>query len=333
MRLVLGGLGLLMLAPVAITTSHWPVPIAATPVPLDPGDPDGNVVGQLVYRGGLSLKSTDRRFGGLSDLSVSADGSQLVAISDEGHWLRARLDYDERGHLRGMTAAQMGPLHDTLGRPLVHKENQDAESLTRLPDGSWLVAFEHRHRLWRYGVGDWPLEGAAEEMVSPPGLQNGPRNGGIESLATLADGRIIAVCEEWGENQQLFGWLGHEGRWSTLQYRPSGAPRPTAITLLPSGDILVVERAYSEATGVVVGLKRVDRNTIQPGAVLEGQSLAEIRSPLTADNFEGVATRTGPGGETLVYLLSDDNFNPRQRTLLLMFALHESVQSSHRTEH
>ena len=30
-----------------------------------------------------------------------------------------------------------------------------------------------------------------------------------------------------------------------------------------------------------------------------------------------------PGGETLIYILSDDNFNPLQRTLLLMFRMAE----------
>ncbi len=39
--------------------------------------------------------------------------------------------------------------------------------------------------------------------------------------------------------------------------------------------------------------------------------------------MEGIAARRGPGGETLIYLISDDNFHPWQRTLLLMFELAE----------
>jgi hypothetical protein len=39
------------------------------------------------------------------------------------------------------------------------------------------------------------------------------------------------------------------------------------------------------------------------------------------DNMEGIAVRRGPKGETLLYLISDDNFSPLQRTLLLMFEL------------
>jgi hypothetical protein len=41
------------------------------------------------------------------------------------------------------------------------------------------------------------------------------------------------------------------------------------------------------------------------------------------DNYEGVAAGRGPGGETVVYLISDDNTNPLQRTLLMQFRLIE----------
>ena len=60
-----------------------------------------------------------------------------------------------------------------------------------------------------------------------------------------------------------------------------------------------------------------------PGAVLEGRELARLHLPLNIDNMEGLALRQGGAGETLVYLISDDNFNPLQRTLLMLFALRE----------
>jgi hypothetical protein len=37
--------------------------------------------------------------------------------------------------------------------------------------------------------------------------------------------------------------------------------------------------------------------------------------------MEGLAVRDGPGGETLITIVSDDNQNRLQRTLLLQFAL------------
>ena len=39
------------------------------------------------------------------------------------------------------------------------------------------------------------------------------------------------------------------------------------------------------------------------------------------DNMEGLAVRRGANGETLLYMMSDNNFSRFQRTLLLMFEL------------
>jgi len=39
------------------------------------------------------------------------------------------------------------------------------------------------------------------------------------------------------------------------------------------------------------------------------------------DNFEGIDCLKGRHGAPVFYMISDDNFSPQQRTLLLMFAL------------
>lgn len=41
--------------------------------------------------------------------------------------------------------------------------------------------------------------------------------------------------------------------------------------------------------------------------------------------MEGIAVRRGPAGEVLITLVSDDNGNPLQRTLLLQFAWSERL--------
>ena len=44
-----------------------------------------------------------------------------------------------------------------------------------------------------------------------------------------------------------------------------------------------------------------------------------LRRPLTVDNFEGLAAVPGQDGAIRFYVISDDNFSSRQRTLLLAF--------------
>lgn len=304
-----------------------PIELRATAVPFDPRvsarDAPLVRVGRLTYRGGLQLESSAPTFGGLSALAVSSDGASLLAVSDEGHWLRARLAYDGAGNLAGVARAEMGPLGDTRGDPLVGKVNQDAESLARLPDGSWVVGFERRHRLWRY-ASPASLAGPAEPLPIPRELLKAPSNGGVEALAVLSDGRLVALCEELLVGRRVRGFVREGRRWRAFTYPIEGLLRPSDATALPSGDLLVLERGYSPDAGVSVRLRRVPARQVRKNAAPEGEVLAQLEPPLTVDNFEGLAARRGPSGETLVYLLSDDNFSAEQRTLLLMFALDET---------
>jgi len=99
------------------------------------------------------------------------------------------------------------------------------------------------------------------------------------------------------------------------------SPQP----MLPSGDVPVLERACSPELGTRARPVRVPVAALVPGAYLRGELLGELERPLQVDNFEGVAARRGRHGETLVYLLSDDNFDHQtQRTLLPLFARRES---------
>ena len=145
-----------------------------------PGQRPGPVrAGALLYRGGLAIRSTYRRFGGLSGLVVSPDGKRLTAISDRGSWFSAGILYDETGRLSGLTDGRIGALHSPRGNRLRGRA-ADAEALTVLSDGSALVAFERRHRNYRYPAGPHPLAGRPTLWPAPAGLAAAPFNGGAE---------------------------------------------------------------------------------------------------------------------------------------------------------
>lgn len=303
----------------------WVLPAAAAPiridagaVPLDPRDPGVTSEGRLHYRGGLALTSPDRRFGGLSDLRVSPDGKSLLAIADVGHVLTASLVHDDRGDLIGIEAGDLSPLLDLDGRPVEGKRWGDAEGLAEAPDGGFLVSFERRHRIWRYPPGG----GIPKEVPPPRELALAPANDGIETLLRLADGRLVAITEGFMTQRGTVGWLGDDaGRWSMITYEMDGYFKPTGATLLPDGDVLVLERRYTLIGGAAMRLMRIGKTAFQPDAGIKGEPVGGILPPLTVDNMEGISARRGPKGETLLYLISDNNFNPAQRTLLLMFEL------------
>ncbi len=300
-----------------------PLEIAARPVPLHGEDPERKDVGVLRFRGGLELTSDDARFGGFSALLLSEDGTRLSAVTDRGHWLTARLIAAADGAPRALTEAETGPLHGPGGRHLRGKHDTDSESLTRLADGALVVGFERDHRLWRYPAGANPLAGHAEAFPVPAKLRSLRSNSGIEALATLADGALLAIAEGRKEEATSPAFLWRGGVWSELVYPRAPGFRPTGATTLPGGDLLVVERSFNLLDGVGIRLQRFAAATIRAGATLNGTTLAVLRSPLTLDNMEGIAARRNGAGETLLYLISDDNFRPLQRTLLLVFALAE----------
>lgn len=279
-------------------------------------------IGALSFRGALDISARDSRFGGLSGLVIAPDGERLVAVTDEGNWVAASLSYDERGWLAGVADGEIGPLPGITDKQRKNKHFLDAESLARLPDGGLMVSFERYHRFWRYPNGAFPLAQAPQVWPSPAGFKSLGDNEGIEALTSLGDGRLLAIAEgadDGADRVPAYLWDG--AAWQTLDYARHQDYRPCGATLLPDGDLLVLERRFSFLSGVAIRLRRVARADIQPGARLEGRLLGELRAPLLVDNLEGVDARLGPDGETLIYLLSDDNFNALQRNLLIMFAL------------
>jgi hypothetical protein len=108
-----------------------------------------------------------------------------------------------------------------------------------------------------------------------------------------------------------------------LGYRPPGEHRITDAALLPDGRLIVLNRSFSLVEGVSVIVTLVDLGgDLSPGRILEGRQIARIDPPLTIDNMEALAIGER-GGRTIVWMASDDNFNPLQRTLLLEFELQD----------
>ena len=296
------------------------ISLSARPIALDPTDRTVQRVGRLHFLGGLNLRSDEAAFGGLSGLSVASDG-RLSAVTDRGHWFTARIVRDRTGRLVDLVDAAQGPLLDTKGRP-VQGEWRDAEALERLPGGDWLVSFEGRHRVWRHAAETGGLQGRPVPFPTPKGIGAAPGNGGLEALTPLHDGRVLMLAESLKRTGgSRAGWIVGDGEVEALGYRTARDFKPTDAAVLPNGDVLVLSRYFKLLGGFKARLERISARAIGGGAVLKGELLARFAPPLAVDNYEGVAVVRGADGGTLVYVLSDDNFNFLQRTLLLLFRL------------
>jgi hypothetical protein len=97
----------------------------------------------------------------------------------------------------------------------------------------------------------------------------------------------------------------------------------TDCAFLPGGDLLILERRFSWLRGAAVRIRRIDTNQIRAGATVTGEQLLFGDVNQQVDNYEALGIHRTAAGETVITILSDDNFNPLQRTLLMQFTLLE----------
>ncbi len=295
--------------------------VQAKPVVMDPEQPGRRRFGALTLLSSFALKANDNRFGGLSGVALDASGHNLYVVSDRGYGLSARLIHDTIGRLIGFDHWEIVPLKTPQGLR-VKRRMVDAEAIVQERDGAWLVAFENRHRIWRYPPAPEAFGALPEPVNIPQTLSRAPRNGGVESMTRLPDGRLLVLTEKFhNADGSLKGWLLSEGNTAGVSYLTSDGFAPTDLAALAQGDVLVLERRYRPTSGVAIRLRNIPGNQLQPRARLRGRELVHLNMSVVIDNFEGLAVRESPQGEILLYMISDDNFNFFQQTLLFQFRL------------
>src|SRR5690606_10368322 len=113
-------------------------------------------------------------------------------------------------------------------------------------------------------------------------------NDGLEALATLPDGRVLALSEDLSAGDGLVrAWIGTargaDFAWQTLSYRIKGPFRPTGAASLPNGDVILTERAFNRVEGVRVRVMRLRGADIRPDAILEAEELAYLAAPVITE--------------------------------------------------
>ncbi len=289
---------------------------------FDPRDPTLPQFGALRFRGGLVLTSPNRDFGGISALRMTPDGERFLALTDRGHWLRARLVYRD-GRPVALTDAELAPMLGADGRPLNKRGWYDSESLAE--DGSTVyVGFERVNEIVRFDLTKDGLLARGQPIPVPPGVKALPNNKGLECLAMPAKGQplagtLIAISERGldGAGNILGFLIGATG--GTFTVKRIADFDISDCTVTPRGDLLLLERRFSWLRGVAMRIRRVPLTTVKAGAVLDGEELIFADMAYQIDNMEGISTHREADGTLVLTLISDDNFSPIQRTVLLQF--------------
>ena len=294
---------------------HAPPPavtlVRFTPVPLDEKAPGATRLGRLLFLGGWAIVSNDARLGGLSALHVA--GGEALAVSDSGWWVRFPLPGKAEWGRAEIARPDQGP------GPFGDKEDRDAESLVAHGGGLWL-GYERANAIWRYDRAGLVARSSAE----PAAMAKWRDNSGPEAMVRLADGRFLVFSEGGGGDSPALLFAGDPAVPGTpslrLAYRPPAGYRITDAALLPDGRLLLLNRRVRLFEGFSAKLTLARLPVLREGAVISGDEIASFVGSVTRDNLEGLSVvREGP--RTILWIASDDNYNPLQRTLLLKFAL------------
>lgn len=302
--------------PLAPVRAHA-VRIVGAPVALDPRDPARTRVGELAWAGGLVLSSPDTAsLGGLSGIDVAADGG-FLSQSDEGGLLRGRLVLDAAGRLAGVAGATLERLVDERGRPYGRKIDADAEDVTLVP-GGYAVSFEQDHRVIRRLEGG----GASVRLAVSPDMARRAPNGGLEALA-WREGRLYEGAEDgevWRCAPVKAGSAAAPGACaSVMATSPFKGFSLTGLDACREG-FVAIYRAVDPLHGWRAVVAYLQPASADGGGPWRARKLAELGRPLTRDNMEGIAaTPLADGSGWRLTLVSDDNFERFQRTLLVAF--------------
>lgn len=299
--------------------------IQAKPIEVfDPREPTKKQFGPLVFRGGLELSSAHKQFGGLSGIRVSADG-KFLAVTDKAHWLRGRIVY--RGDApTGMADAEVAPMLYADGRPITARGWYDTEALAE--DGAFVyVSLERVHRILKFDYGKRGLLARAAIVPVPPEMAKLVSNRGVECLVaapkgTPIAGSLIAIAERsLDASKNTRGFLIGGPKPGLFSVKLSDEFDIVDCAVTPASDLLILERHFSWRRGVAMRLRRVALSEVLPGAVLEASTLMSADMGFQIDNMEGLSVHRAANGDTVLTLVSDDNFSIIQRTILLQFTL------------
>lgn len=261
----------------------------------------------------------------LSGLAWDEDAGLLYAVADKGALFHFRVTF-ENGVLKDAQPVAAYALQDAAGKPL-RPPFTDAEGLALRSgangvagDGELLVSFEIKPRLVRYSpTGQW----RGEELLPAP-LQNTRNYSNVNQAL-----ESVTIHPRWGvltapERPLRVGPPGYtpiyalDGRYWLYPLYPAPNSSLVALEALPDGSLLTLERAFvSVLRPLVISLRRVRLPDGPEPLQVENVAVLDTSQGWLLDNFEGLAQRD----ERHFFMVSDDNSNALQNTLLAYFEL------------
>jgi hypothetical protein len=304
--------------------------VGAKPVQFADNLNNGDRIGKIRILGLLQLPSfsvNNLRFAEFSDLAWDDDNEILYAQSDQGGllWLRPVFT---NSYLTDVKLIKALPLRELGNGKAVRWTRTDAEGMDvingrngRKNDTELVISFEREQRILRYrtdgtAISQYALPKPLDNIKSFSGA-----NKSLEAVCMHPDHGVLTVPEQplSGERPGYTRIFDLNGKsWYYPVTKNSGI---VAMQCNAGGDILVVERDYlSIMVHTIISLKKIHLPAgLADGATLSAETLVRLddNNGLRLDNFEGLTRHRG----NRYFMISDNNDNFLQRTLLLYFEI------------
>lgn len=286
---------------------------------------DEQKFGPLEFVGGLSL-AAGGDFGAFSGLRFLDAGSRFFGVADTGFWFQGVIERDEAGRPAGIVDFAMQPMVDEAGEPIEGKWRTDAEGFA-ISGSRATASFERDHKVLEFALAPGDMRAAENSLDFLVPRAELRQNRGFETLVYApADGHLagarIGITERSLDSAgSIFAAILEGPQKGIFKVVRSDDFDITDGAFLPNGDLLLLERRFSMATGVAMRLRRIDGATIRKGALLDGAVLLEADMAYQIDNMEGLDVWRRDDGALIVSLISDDNHSILQRNLYLEFVL------------
>jgi len=265
------------------------------------------------------------KFSELSDLAYDKKTKTLYMVSDEGKLFTFHVLFGDR--ITKFEPSGSVKLRKKHGKKF-KKWRKDSEGMTLDGKGHLLLSFEGKAKVaWFHKNSE--KQGQQIRKYTLPGELRASanyrsRNKSLEALAWHPRYGTLTAAE-WPlkkykkKKQTIYSLSGK--KWH-FQAEPEAKSAISAIEVMDDGNILVLERSFTGYLNpFVVTLKKVYLNRCKKG-MCETKVLLKMDSHKgwAVDNFEGLARV----GKNRYVMISDDNDNFFQKTLLIYFEVLES---------
>jgi hypothetical protein len=274
----------------------------------------------------------------LSGLAWDQDEGLLYAVSDGGALFHLRPEF-EGEMLTGLSAVAGYALEGPEGGPAT-RAWADSEDLAIengdngiLGDSRLVISFERRPRLGRYSTDGRFLEAIPLPAPLSQVASYASANKSLESVARHPDFGWL-TAPEWplkgSAPRTVEIWSAEGMSWP---YRLREVPNNALVAMeaLEDGSLVTLERGHGVLySPLIISLRRTFPLTAEPGTPPRVTTAAVFDSSAgwRIDNFEGLAKHRG----LRFFLVSDDNENPLQVTLLVYVEMVDPLPTDYRPE-